>query len=62
MPGRFFVLILAGLGLMAPTAVIARQQITTGVIQGTVTDATGSSLPGVTVEAPTWTPIWPGRW
>ena len=51
MPGRFFVLILAGLGLMAPTAVIARQPITTGVIQGTVTDATGSSLPGVTVEA-----------
>ncbi len=27
------------------------QQITTGVIQGTVTDATGASLPGVTVEA-----------
>ena len=30
-----------------PTA----QQITTGVIQGSVTDATGASLPGVTVEA-----------
>ena len=27
------------------------QQITTGSIQGTVTDATGASLPGVTVEA-----------
>ena len=27
------------------------QQITTGVIQGSVTDATGASLPGVTVEA-----------
>ena len=27
------------------------QQITTGTIQGTVTDATGASIPGVTVEA-----------
>jgi Carboxypeptidase regulatory-like domain/TonB-dependent Receptor Plug Domain len=27
------------------------QQITTGVIQGSVTDATGANLPGVTVEA-----------
>jgi carboxypeptidase family protein/TonB-dependent receptor-like protein len=29
----------------------AQTQITTGVIQGTVTDATGASLPGVSVEA-----------
>ena len=29
----------------------AQTQITTGVIRGTVTDATGASLPGVTVEA-----------
>ena len=29
----------------------AQTQITTGVIQGTVADATGASLPGVTVEA-----------
>ncbi|HEY6360976.1 MAG TPA: carboxypeptidase-like regulatory domain-containing protein, partial [Vicinamibacterales bacterium] len=29
----------------------AQTQITTGVIQGTVTDATGGTLPGVTVEA-----------
>ena len=29
----------------------AAQQFTTGVIQGTVTDTTGDSLPGVTVEA-----------
>ena len=29
----------------------AQTQITTGVIQGTVTDATGATLPGVTVEA-----------
>ena len=29
----------------------AAQQITTGVIQGTVADTTGASLPGVTVEA-----------
>jgi hypothetical protein len=27
------------------------QQITTGIIQGSVADATGASLPGVTVEA-----------
>ena len=31
--------------------VSAAQQITTGAIQGTVTDATGSTLPGVAVEA-----------
>ena len=29
----------------------AAQQITTGTIQGTVTDATGASMPGVNVEA-----------
>src|SRR5262245_53976313 len=29
----------------------AQTQITTGVIQGSVADATGASLPGVTVEA-----------
>jgi carboxypeptidase family protein len=32
-------------------AASAQTQITTGVIRGTVTDATGASLPGVTVEA-----------
>jgi len=35
---------------IAPPA-IAQTQITTGVIQGAVTDPTGASLPGVTVEA-----------
>ena len=30
---------------------VLAQQITTGTIQGTVTDTTGASLPGVTVEA-----------
>jgi hypothetical protein len=35
--------------LASPLA--AQTQITTGVIQGTVSDATGASLPGVTVEA-----------
>src|SRR5512145_2174329 len=29
----------------------AQTQITTGVIQGSVADATGAALPGVTVEA-----------
>jgi hypothetical protein len=36
------------LALVAPT--FAQTQITTGVIQGSVTDATGGALPGVTVE------------
>ena len=36
---------------LLPRAVGAQQQITTGVIQGTVLDATGSTLPGVTVDA-----------
>jgi hypothetical protein len=35
---------------LAATA-LAQTQITSGVIQGTVTDATGATLPGVTVEA-----------
>ena len=34
-----------------PFAATAQNQITTGVIQGSVADATGASLPGVTVEA-----------
>ena len=33
------------------TVTTRAQQITTGVIQGTVTDATGAALPGVTIEA-----------
>jgi Carboxypeptidase regulatory-like domain/TonB-dependent Receptor Plug Domain len=37
------------LALVGPAA--AQTQITTGVIQGSVNDATGASLPGVTVEA-----------
>ena len=37
------------LALAAPA--LAQSQITTGVIQGTITDATGATLPGVTVEA-----------
>ena len=36
--------------LLAPPAA-AQTQITTGVIQGSVNDTTGASLPGVTVEA-----------
>ena len=34
-----------------PSFTFAQTQITTGVIQGTVADATGALLPGVTVEA-----------
>ena len=36
--------------LVLASPVFAQIQITTGVIQGTVTDATGAVLPGVTVE------------
>src|SRR5688572_690535 len=43
------------IGILAIALLFARpssaQQFTTGVIQGTVTDTTGESLPGVTVEA-----------
>lgn len=48
MPIRSFPLALL-LHLLVSAA--AAQQITTGVIQGTVSDATGASLPGVTIEA-----------
>ncbi len=37
--------------LSLATSAFAQTQITTGVIQGTVTDATGAVLPGATVEA-----------
>jgi hypothetical protein len=46
---RVFVAVLVGLTLAASAA--AQTQITTGVIQGTVADATGSMLPGANVEA-----------
>jgi outer membrane receptor for ferrienterochelin and colicin len=45
-----FLLFVFSTGAFAAPAA-AQTQITTGVIQGTVTDATGASLPGVTVEA-----------
>src|SRR5437588_9694124 len=37
--------------ILLPAAVFAQSQATTGVIEGTVVDATGASLPGVTVTA-----------
>ena len=37
--------------LVLPTAAIGQTQITTGVIQGEVQDATGAVLPGVSVDA-----------
>ena len=49
MPKRLFLGALVLL-LALPPAIFA-QQITTGAIQGSVTDSTGASLPGVTVEA-----------
>jgi Carboxypeptidase regulatory-like domain/TonB-dependent Receptor Plug Domain len=50
MSSRLLVFVAAALLLIAPP-VAAQTQITTGVIQGAVTDATGASLPGVAVEA-----------
>ena len=44
-------LLVPGLFLFVTPRGSAAQQITTGVIQGTVEDATGGSMPGVTVEA-----------
>src|SRR5262249_21282107 len=38
------------LGLLLPHPAAAQSQITTGVIAGSVIDATGAALPGVTVE------------
>jgi hypothetical protein len=46
---RLLPLLLALVAFAAPAA--GQTQITTGVIQGTVSDATGASLPGVTAEA-----------
>jgi hypothetical protein len=39
------------LAIAARTTAAAQTQITTGVIQGTVVDSSGASVPGVTVEA-----------
>ena len=39
------------LSLVHPGSARAQSQITTGVIDGMATDATGAALPGVTIEA-----------
>src|SRR5207245_745499 len=44
---RVFSILAVGLLLLAPVALLAQ---TTGTIEGTVTDQSGSALPGVTVE------------
>src|SRR5688572_7408796 len=44
---RSFVLIVL---VILATSLFAQSQATTGVIEGTVTDATGGALPGVTVS------------
>ena len=44
-------LVVVLLSLVFPSLNWAQTQITTGVIQGTVTDETGAQLPGVTIEA-----------
>ena len=48
---RMRVCTLLCLCLLLPASVLAQTQITTGVIQGVVTDPSGGVLPGVTVEA-----------
>src|SRR5262245_32145999 len=50
MPTRLLLAVYLVLTLLANPA-LAQTQITTGVIQGTVSDATGAALPGVNVEA-----------
>ena len=35
--------------LLLPTTLLAQSQATTGVIEGSVTDSSGSALPGATV-------------
>ena len=43
-------LVLLAVGLLLPLSAYAQSQATTGVIEGTVMDATGAVLPGVTVS------------
>ncbi|HEV2912181.1 MAG TPA: carboxypeptidase regulatory-like domain-containing protein [Pyrinomonadaceae bacterium] len=43
-------LCLLALLILAPVAVVGQTQITTGVVQGTVTDQAGATLPGANVE------------
>ncbi len=55
-------LALVSLFLIAATApALAQTQITTGVVQGTVTDPTGAPLPGVTSRPATRARTRPGR-
>ena len=55
-------LALVGLFLLAPThPALAQTQITTGVVQGTVTDATGAPLPGLPSRPAKRAPTRPGR-
>src|SRR5712691_5442838 len=47
---RRWLSVLFTLALLLPSLVYAQSQATTGVIEGTVVDATGAALPGVTVS------------
>jgi len=42
-------IILLALAILLPSIVLGQSQATTGVIEGTVVDASGANLPGVTV-------------
>jgi outer membrane receptor for ferrienterochelin and colicin len=48
-PLHFRLLLVCVLVLLLPSLVLAQSQATTGVIEGTVSDASGAALPGVTV-------------
>ena len=47
---RLLVIVGLVLSTIAPSMAAAQTQITSGVVQGVVTDSTGATLPGVTVE------------
>ena len=49
MSRRLILLLILVLVLVVPASLFAQSQATTGVIEGTVVDASGASLPGVTI-------------
>src|SRR5438874_3656846 len=49
MSRRLILLIILVLILVVPASIYAQSQATTGVIEGTVVDASGAALPGVTI-------------
>jgi carboxypeptidase family protein len=48
---KVLVAVLAAIFLVGPAAAVADAQVTSAAVVGTVTDASGAALPGVTVTA-----------